>query len=258
MEKLPQTSQAPRRRRSPPAGGVGGEQEGGRGPGKDAELTGEAAGPRFHSPSLLRPAPSCQPGSGAHRKALPFPVCFLGSFRRPPSLPKGVIRMTRQSLCPRVRRAGVLAGPRPERERMASSSPPSACSASLRRPSPPGPACAPEISASADPCRPAPTSGEPSRPDKARRGWVPRRSLGRFRERRATEPREREWRRYRGGKEQNSLRHGRWGRRRCRVRAADQERLPGGRAGVGLARRRLVPLVPPPPELRLPRKLIAT
>lgn len=33
---------------------------------------------------------------------------------------------------------------------------------------------------------------------------------------------------------------------------------PGGSAGVGLPRRRLLPLVPPPPELRLPRKLIAS
>lgn len=33
---------------------------------------------------------------------------------------------------------------------------------------------------------------------------------------------------------------------------------PCGSAGVGLPRRRLLPPVPPPPELRLPRKLIAT
>lgn len=39
---------------------------------------------------------------------------------------------------------------------------------------------------------------------------------------------------------------------------ATRNSSPGGRAGVGLPRRRLLPLVPPPPELRLPRKLIAT
>lgn len=89
MEKLPQTSQVPVRRRSQPAARAGVE-EGGDGSGKDAELTCDPAGERFHSPSLLRGAPFCQPGFEAHREALPFSVGFLRSFRFPLSLPKGV------------------------------------------------------------------------------------------------------------------------------------------------------------------------
>ncbi|XP_073659746.1 uncharacterized protein [Tursiops truncatus] len=40
----------------------------------------------------------------------------------------------------------------------------------------------------------------------------------------------------------------------CRARPETRRSFPGGRGGVGLPRRRLLPLVPPPPELRLPRK----
>ncbi|XP_032486584.1 translation initiation factor IF-2-like [Phocoena sinus] len=40
----------------------------------------------------------------------------------------------------------------------------------------------------------------------------------------------------------------------CRARPETRRSFPGGRGGVGLPRRRLLPLVPPPPpELRLPR-----
>lgn len=82
MEKLPQTSQAALRRGSQPAaragvGGGGEAEEGGDGPGKDAELTCDATGERFHSPSLRRPAPFCQPGSEAHRR---FFLSLLASF----------------------------------------------------------------------------------------------------------------------------------------------------------------------------------
>lgn len=105
--------------------GGGMAEEGGDGPGKDAELTCDPAGERFHYPSLWHPAPFCQPGSGVHRKALPFPVCFLRSFRLPLLFQKGSYWGPEGVCSAGVCRAGVLACPHPERERMASSSPPS-------------------------------------------------------------------------------------------------------------------------------------
>lgn len=71
--------------RLPTSRAGGGAEEGGDGPGKDAELAGDATGHRFHSPSLLRPAPFWQPGSEAHRKLSPFPRLRPSVFATPPS-----------------------------------------------------------------------------------------------------------------------------------------------------------------------------
>lgn len=111
---------------------------------------------------------------------------------------------------------------------------------------------------SGDPCRRRSTRGEPRRPRKGRRGWVLRRSLDRFRKKGDRHERARMGGGKRGKGAELTQAWALGAAVAVECGPATRNSSPGGRAGVGLPKRRLLPLVPPPPELRLPRKLIAT
>lgn len=125
MEKLPQTSRVPVRRRSQPAARAGGGGRRGRA-GEGCWAAPRPAGERVHSPGRLRGPPCCQPVWEARRPAPPCSGGFLRSFRLPFSLPKGVTLTTRRSLfiqglsgrcgsacTPRERATGIFESPVP-------------------------------------------------------------------------------------------------------------------------------------------------
>lgn len=131
MEKLPQTSQAPLCRRSNQPRRRGAEG-GADGPRKDAELTCDPAGERFHSPAYSAGHLSA-PG---RTEGLPFPLCLFPSFRLPLSLPKGVRLKTWRSLFSRGLSGRCVSGSTPrERTNGIFKSPVPGCSPSLYPPS---------------------------------------------------------------------------------------------------------------------------
>lgn len=156
-----------------------GAEEGGEGPGKDAELMGDPSGERFHPASRLRRAPFRQPGSGTHGEALPFPVCSapFGLFESPFLFRRGHTADLKEFVPPgsarqvcwcahTLRMNGIFESPIP--------------GAPLIRPAHPSGL---RLSAmvSEDPCHWGPRPWAPGRPNKGRRGWVLQRSLDRFR-----------------------------------------------------------------------------
>lgn len=253
MEKLPQTSRVPVRRRSQPAARAGGGGRRGRA-GEGCWAAPRPAGERVHCPGRLRGPPCRQPGREARRPAPPCSGGFLRSFRLPFSLPKGVTLTTRRSLfiqglsgrcgsacTPRERATGIFESPVPR-----------------ALPHPSGPPLRSRLRAR-EGARQTPAARRPERGGRGRRGWVgAAKKFGSVPKKKRDRDKSARVGRKRGkGAELTQA----WALGAAVAVGCGPEPgngSPGGRTGVGLPRRRLLPPVPPPPELRLPRKLIAT
>lgn len=147
------------------------------------------------------------------QKDSPFPRMLPSVFSTPRSLPKGVILMTRRSLFSQglSGRCVSVSTPLEGTNGIFKSPIPRALSHSTGPPLP-DPAARVREGARQTLAAGRPRRGEPRHPNPGHGGWVLQRSLDRFREKETEIKEQEQGVRCRRAKEQNSLRHGRWGR----------------------------------------------